>query len=129
MTTTARLLVVDDDNALRSSTAEILRSFGYAVSEAQDGIEALDKLHGERIQALVMDVRMPRLDGISTITQMIPEPPPPGVLLVTAYELDPKTRSELGSRVCRVLRKPVSPLTLIKAVEDAVEIAGSSPSV
>jgi CheY-like chemotaxis protein len=126
LTTPTRVLVVDDDHALRSTTAEILRHLGYAVSEAQDGTEALDKLRGEEIEALVMDVRMPRLDGTSAIAQINPEPPPPGVLLVTAYTLEPETRAELGSRVCKVLRKPVPPVTLIAAVEEAVEVARSA---
>jgi CheY-like chemotaxis protein len=131
MTPAARILVVDDDRAIRSTEAEILRSVGYSVTEAEDGEEALAELGEHEVEAIVMDVRMPRLDGISTVEHITPSPPPPGVLLVTAYDLDNETRTRLEPRVHTVLRKPVPPLMLIKAVEQAVDAArapGSEPS-
>jgi CheY-like chemotaxis protein len=120
MTPEDRVLVVDDDNGIRSTAAEILRSAGYTVTEAQDGEECLAVLSVQNIEVVVMDVRMPRLDGISAVERITPAPPPPAVVLVTAYDIDGETRRRLGPRVHRVLRKPVPPLALIKAVEEAV---------
>jgi len=125
--TEGRVLVADDDAGIRQSTVEILRGMGYSVSAAQDGEEALTELAVGDIEAIVLDVRMPRRDGISVIEEMDPPPPPPGVLLVSAYDIERETRSQLGRRVYRVLRKPVSPPVLIAAVEEAVELARSIP--
>src|SRR5713226_1536487 len=116
MTPDGRVLVADDDVGIRESTVGILRRLGYAVYQAEDGQEALDILAAGEVDAVVLDVKMPRCDGISVVEQMFPEPPPPSVLLVSAYDIDPRTRSQLGRRVHKMLRKPVPPRRLIEAV-------------
>lgn len=128
MMAAGRVLVADDDGAIRSSVSEILRRSGFAVSQAEDGDEALGKLASEEVDAAVIDVRMPGRDGISVVEQMIPGPPPPGVVLVTAYDVDGETRIRLGSRVRNILRKPIPPATLIAAVRDAVDAARQARS-
>ena len=64
------ILVVDDDQGVRDSLARSLQYIGYQVTTAQDGIEALAKLSGGSIDAVIMDVMMPRLDGLET-TRML----------------------------------------------------------
>ena len=128
MTDQAKVLVADDDRGVRVSVVRILSGCGYSVAEAEDGQEALDKLAIDEIDAVVLDVRMPRKDGISVLEDLVPAPPPPGVLLVTAYDIDRETRSRLGTRVLRILRKPVPPPVLIEAVSEAVEAARSARS-
>ena len=123
MTDNLRVLVADDNIALRSTVAEILSRVGYSVVEAEDGVEALEKLAAEEVDALVLDVKMPRKDGLSVLDDLEPLPPPPGVLLVSAYEIDTDVRARLGNRVYKILRKPVPPATLIQAVSEAIEVA------
>jgi two-component system, OmpR family, response regulator MprA len=65
-----RILVVDDEPALRESVARSLRFEGYAVTTAGDGVEALDRLAEVRPDAVVLDVVMPRLDGIQVCRRM-----------------------------------------------------------
>jgi len=64
------ILVVDDDQAVRDSLARSLQYNGYTVTTAQDGIEALAKLSSTLVDAVIMDVMMPRLDGLET-TRML----------------------------------------------------------
>ncbi|MHA3019593.1 response regulator transcription factor [Mycobacterium sp. BMJ-28] len=59
-----RILVVDDDRAVRESLRRSLSFNGYSVELAQDGVEALDRISSDRPDALVLDVMMPRLDGL-----------------------------------------------------------------
>ena len=59
-----RILVVDDDRAVRESLRRSLSFNGYSVELAQDGREALDVIANDRPDALVLDVMMPRLDGL-----------------------------------------------------------------
>jgi len=59
-----RILVVDDDQAVRDSLARSLQYSGYEVVTAEDGLAALAKLSGMRPDAVIMDVMMPRLDGL-----------------------------------------------------------------
>ena len=63
-----KILVVDDDAAVRESLRRALQLEGYEVELAADGAEALDrlKLDGAAPDALVLDVSMPRLDGLET---------------------------------------------------------------
>lgn len=119
------MLVVDDNEAIRSTCAEILKHYGYFVAEAGDGQEALDKLAEIEVDAVVMDVMMPRKDGISAIKDLTPPPPPPAVILLSAYQVERGVRADLGARVHRVLRKPTAPIELLEAVSEAVEVARS----
>jgi two-component system, OmpR family, response regulator MprA len=65
-----RILVVDDDRAVRESLRRSLAFNGYSVDLAQDGLEALDLIAGDRPDALVLDVMMPRLDGLEVCRQL-----------------------------------------------------------
>lgn len=114
------VLVADDDRGVRESVVEILESAGYTVVTAYDGEDALVQLEHNAVDAVLLDVRMPRLDGLSVIEEMAPVPPPPSVVVVTAYDVEPEVQVQLGPRVLRFLRKPVPPLTLLQVVADAV---------
>ena len=65
-----RILVVDDDRAVRESLRRSLSFNGYSVDLAQDGVEALDAIANERPDAVVLDVMMPRLDGLEVCRQL-----------------------------------------------------------
>lgn len=61
-----QILVVDDDQAVRDSLARSLAYSGYETATAVDGVDALAKLATTKAQAIIMDVMMPRLDGLET---------------------------------------------------------------
>ncbi len=65
-----RILVVDDDRAVRESLRRSLSFNGYSVELAQDGREALDLIASDRPDAVVLDVMMPRLDGLEVCRQL-----------------------------------------------------------
>ncbi|MQY29763.1 response regulator transcription factor [Nocardia aurantia] len=65
-----RILVVDDDRAVRESLRRSLTFNGYSVDLAVDGVDALDKVAGQRPDALVLDVMMPRLDGLEVCRRL-----------------------------------------------------------
>jgi two-component system, OmpR family, response regulator MprA len=65
-----RILVVDDDRAVRESLRRSLSFNGYSVELAHDGVEALDKIASDRPDVLVLDVMMPRLDGLEVCRQL-----------------------------------------------------------
>jgi two-component system response regulator MprA len=81
-----RILVVDDEPALRESVARSLRFEGFSVSTAADGVEALDQLHRVRPDAVVLDVMMPRLDGLETCRRMRERGDRTPVLVLTARD-------------------------------------------
>src|SRR4249919_3955226 len=65
-----RILVVDDDRAVRDSLRRSLEFNGYEVALANDGVEALARINGLAPDALIVDVMMPRLDGIETTKEL-----------------------------------------------------------
>ena len=65
-----RILVVDDDRAVRESLRRSLSFNGYTVDLAEDGVEALEAITNERPDAVVLDVMMPRMDGLEVCRQL-----------------------------------------------------------
>ena len=65
-----RILVVDDDRAVRESLRRSLSFNGYSVALAEDGVEALEMIAADRPDGVVLDVMMPRLDGLEVCRQL-----------------------------------------------------------
>jgi two-component system response regulator MprA len=65
-----RILVVDDDRAVRESLRRSLAFNGYTIETAGDGVEALEKIAADRPDAVVLDVMMPRLDGLEVCRRL-----------------------------------------------------------
>jgi len=81
-----RILVVDDEQAVRGSLERTLRFEGYEVTVAGDGVEALDRVERDRPDAVVLDVLMPRLDGLETCRRLRARGDGLRVLLLTARD-------------------------------------------
>lgn len=86
------ILVVDDDRAVRESLARSLHYSGYEVGTASDGVEALAKLSSIHADAVVMDVMMPRLDGLEATRMLRENGNDVPILILTA-------RDAVGDRV------------------------------
>ncbi|MBU1209453.1 MAG: response regulator [Proteobacteria bacterium] len=80
-----KVLCVDDDLSLLRLYQDELREEGYKVILAKDGKEALAKFEKEKPQVVVMDIRMPVMDGIETLTTMMGKDRQVPVILNTAY--------------------------------------------
>lgn len=116
--TVVDVLVVDDEDAVRSSICEILGTAGLTTGEASDGEIALEKLALMRVGAMVVDVRMPRLDGLAML-QRLTDPPP--TVLVSAYAISDDVRERLSGKVHTYLQKPFPPDDLLKAIAAALQ--------
>lgn len=110
------ILVVEDDEDIRTSYAEILRGAGYIVAEAEDGFVALERLRSTPVRAMVLDVAMPVFDGLKLLDKL--DNPPP-VVLVTARQYDSEVISR-RSKISFYLQKPVSPGVLLEVLEQAI---------
>jgi CheY-like chemotaxis protein len=119
----ADVLVVDDEEPIRTSVAEILRSAGYSVLEAADGQDALDLLESGSVGVILLDIRMPRRSGIEVLEAL---DSPPNVILMSAFRFEGEDRRSVGHKVFSHLVKPVAPRRLLDEVEAAM---GSSRSL
>lgn len=128
-----RVLLAEDNASVRESVAEVLTDAGYAVIETEDGVAALNALIDQPVDVCLLDLRMPRGDGLWLLRHLAPVPPI--VLMYSAFEYakPEEIEKEIGARVFRYLWKPMSPDELLKAVAEAVaeletmEAAASAP--
>jgi two-component system, OmpR family, alkaline phosphatase synthesis response regulator PhoP len=101
---TAKVLVVDDEPAIRLLVTKALEKHGFSVETAVDGVDAVHKLESSTYDLMVLDVMMPRLDGIGVI-EKISGVTAPKVLIMTAAS--PAVLKQLPQdRVAGVITKP-----------------------
>ena len=81
----AKILVVDDEEHIRLLFKEELEDEGYAVDLASNGLEALDKLRASTYSVVVLDIKMPGMDGIQTLTEIKKVNKDQAVILCSAY--------------------------------------------
>ncbi|MGM9922631.1 MAG: response regulator transcription factor [Bacillus sp. (in: firmicutes)] len=114
--TTFNVLVVDDDQDIRDGIEIYLRNEGISVMKAADGIEALEKLHEQTVHLIILDVMMPRMDGIST-TFKIREQKNIPIIILSAKSEDADKVLGLQIGADDYVTKPFNPLELIARVK------------
>lgn len=114
------ILIVEDEPGLRESLREIFRLEGYATVEAENGRKALQLLHDQEVDVLILDLHLPKVDGVGVLQQI--DPPPPIVIVHSAFEFYSREQvgAGVGPKVFRTFQKPIPPRQLIAAVAEAV---------
>jgi two-component system response regulator HydG len=107
MNSKLNLLIVDDDQRMTRTLADILRLDGHEVVEASSGPGALEKIQTQIFDCVLTDVRMPEMDGVELHRQLREAQPGLPVMLMTAYAADTLTRQGLDDGVVGVLDKPL----------------------
>lgn len=116
-----RVLIAEDDPGLRETLNILLSGEGYVVMEAEDGQVALDLLAGSPVDVLLLDLAMPRVNGVELLGRI--DPPPPVVIIYSAfsYYQPEEVQRQVGAKVFRALRKPVPPKELIDVVAASIQ--------
>jgi len=111
------ILLVDYDDAVRTSTAEILRQEGFSVAEV-DRADVVATLLQERwYRLMVIDPDLPLGDGIDLLDGLAE---PPQIIVVSAHPVEKAARDRLDAKVALYLEKPVAPPVLVAAVRGAI---------
>ena len=84
--TPLRILIADDDRAIREALTRALTLEGYDVVQAPDGAQGVRMAREQRPDVVLMDIRMPLLNGIDATAQLHSQPDPPRVLVLTTYQ-------------------------------------------
>jgi DNA-binding NarL/FixJ family response regulator len=127
-----RVLLVDDDPLVRAGLAMIIASASdlLVVGEAGDGLDAVDSVRADRPEVVLMDIRMPRLDGIAATARLRAMPAPPEVLVLTTFQADAYVLDALRAGASGFLLKDTPPSEILAAIR---QVAGGgttlSPSV
>ena len=82
---TPRLLVVEDDDAMRDLLVEELSEAGFAVAAAANGREGVERVRGEPFDLVITDLRMPEVDGFDLIRDVVAIPQAPHIVMITAF--------------------------------------------
>ena len=101
------LLFVEDDEKIREIFTRFLTSKGYEVHTAKDGQEAVDLAATGEFALIIMDVKMPKLDGLSAFQAIHRERPKTPVILMTGYRATPELEALSQQGVLAYLHKPV----------------------
>jgi DNA-binding response OmpR family regulator len=116
-TSRRQVLVVEDDDSLAGFLSEELRSQGFIVDQVSDGEAALSALETKRrFDLLIVDLNLPRLDGISVIRKVRPEQPKLPIMVLTARSRVEDRVNALESGADDCLNKPFSLLELLARV-------------
>src|SRR4030095_9073176 len=115
------ILLVEDEAIPRYDFAQQLRSQGFEVLEAKDGVEAITKLeiYYPRIDLVITDMVMPKLNGLELITNIQARWPKLRVIMLSAYMSQHGGDSIIGAHAL-FLQKPVRPSALVAAVRSIV---------
>ena len=110
-----QILVVDDESRMRKLVKDFLQREGYSVLEAGDGMEAMDIFYEQKIDLVILDVMMPRMDGWQTCREIRRDSTVPIIMLTArSEERDELQGFELG--VDEYISKPFSPKILVARV-------------
>jgi DNA-binding response OmpR family regulator len=125
METKGRLLVVDDDQAIRKLLERIARRAGFEVDGAKDGVEALEMLDRAHYDVALIDLMMPRLSGYELVQRVGARERRPVLIVATAL-----TSGDVASvddtLVKQVIRKPFDVHAVIAALQAAIATASEA---
>ena len=127
-----RVLLVDDDPLVRAGLAMIIATATdmQVVGEAGDGEEAIDAVRTHRPDVVLMDIRMPNMDGIRATALVRTLPQPPEVLVLTTIAADAYVLDALRAGASGFLLKDTPPAEIVAAVRQVADgVPSLSPSV
>ncbi len=124
-----KILVVDDDPQLREVIVETLKAAGYSPESAADGLEALARLEKEEFDLLLLDVRMPRMDGLEVLGRLRALSRHPKVLVMTADDTPETLLRVIREQACEYITKPFEPAALVETVTRALTGTPESLSI
>jgi CheY-like chemotaxis protein len=125
---TRRVLIVDDETNIRRMMRLTLEADGYDVEDADDGAKGLTLFgDGARFDAVLLDQKMPGLDGIETLQQMRARAPAARVIMITAFGSIELAVEAMKLGATDFLRKPLTPETLRGAIAAALSKAPPTP--
>ncbi len=114
-----RILIVDDSPTVRKLIGYVLRKKAYATEEAEDGMDAMEKLSALEVDLVIVDLNMPNMDGISFVKNLrnsYYNLDLPVIMLTTTSDTDLKNEA-YGAGVNMFLNKPIQPDVLVYKIE------------
>ncbi len=121
-----RVLIVDDDDLVRAALTMMLDGAAgiSVVGQAADGDQVPDAIAAHAPDVVLMDLRMPRVDGLTALSRLRSRPRPPEVIVLTTFDSDENVLRALRSGASGFLLKDSPPAQIVEAVQ---RVAGGDP--
>jgi len=117
----ASILIVDDDVGMCETLSDIMEDRGYHTVIALDGYEAIQRVKEAAFDVILMDIKMPGMDGVETFKQIKRIHPETAVVMMTAYAVEDLVREALSEGAYGVLYKPFDVERMIALIEGVKE--------
>ena len=115
--------IVDDDASVRQSARRLIRSFGYRAEAFASGEECLASASAARTACLVLDVRMPHMDGLEVQRRLAERDVRIPIVFLTGRASDDEERRARSARAVEFLRKPVGTATLLHVLRKLFQVS------
>lgn len=116
----SRILVVDDDRTTRFTLESVLRDAGHSVTAASDGVEALTALRARRFDVLLLDVWMPRMNGIDLLAKLRTRKTRPRVVVMTSDDTPETLLKAVREQAFTYVHKPVEAQALLDTIHEVL---------
>lgn len=119
----ARVLVVEDEEAVRDYVCRVLSMHGHSILTANDGAEAVEQMNSHHFDLLVSDIAMPVMDGISLALKVRASRPHVPIILMTGYANERQRAHNLSLLIEGLISKPFTMDQLLSEVGNALKAA------
>jgi CheY-like chemotaxis protein/anti-sigma regulatory factor (Ser/Thr protein kinase) len=123
----SRILVVDDDKTTRHVLSTVLTTAGFSTAVARDGVEALKALDSEAFDLLLLDVWMPRMNGLDLLAKLRDAQKRPRVVVMTSDDAPETLLKAVREQAFKYVHKPVESPALLQTVRDALAAPEGPP--
>lgn len=113
----ARVLIVDDDTGMTETLSDILADSGYHVETANDGFKAIEKVKTDVFDAILMDIKMPGINGVRTYKKIKSIQPKAVVMMMTAHSVEDLVAEALKEGAYDVMHKPFDITKVVDFIE------------
>jgi CheY-like chemotaxis protein len=118
------ILLVEDEEMVRSLSREVLENYGYTVIEARDGVDALTICNGNgncKVDLLMTDIIMPNMGGLELAEKLIEKIPNLKILFTSGYTDDPAMQHNVIETTANFIQKPFTPKILVQKVREVLD--------
>jgi CheY-like chemotaxis protein len=112
--------VIEDNRAIRLLITEVLKTAGYDVDTAKDGVECLEKVGKNHFDLLLLDIWMPRMNGLQVLAKLREQPSAPKVIVMTADNTPETLLNAVREQAYQYMSKPFLPKALEAMVRDVL---------
>jgi CheY-like chemotaxis protein len=125
----ASVLVVEDDPQVRDLMCSVLAGAGLSTEAVGDGVEAVERTSSTRFDLVLLDLGLPRLDGLAVLDHLRGLEFPPQTIVVTGDDAPETVLRAVRAQACRYVTKPVNPQALVELAREMLLRAPAGPPI